>query len=101
MIVAVIIWGLAITAFGFSHILGVSMVLLAVAGWADVISAVLRNTILQTVVPEHFRSRIVSIQLAVVHKRTSVVDADKLGNMGLGIGNADQRAERKIRTSSC
>ena len=37
-----------------------------VAGWADVISAVLRTTILQSSVPEAFRSRIASLQIAVV-----------------------------------
>ena len=79
VIVAVIIWGLAITAFGFTHILGLSLALLAVAGWADVISAVLRNTILQTVVPEHFRSRIVSIQLAVVQGGPRLGDLESGG----------------------
>jgi len=64
--ISVIVWGAAITAFGFSRILGLSLAFLAVAGWADVISAVLRNTILQSVVPDHFRSRISSIQMAVV-----------------------------------
>ncbi len=66
VVVSVVVWGLAITAFGFSRVLWLALVFLAVAGWADVISAVLRNTILQTVVPEHFRSRIIAIQLAVV-----------------------------------
>jgi hypothetical protein len=79
VIVSVVIWGLAITAFGFSHILGVSLALLAVAGWADVISAVLRNTILQTVVPERFRSRIVSIQLAVVQGGPRLGDLESGG----------------------
>jgi hypothetical protein len=79
VIVAVLIWGLAITAFGFSHILGLSLALLAVAGWADVISAVLRNTILQTVVPEAFRSRIVSIQMAVVQGGPRIGDLESGG----------------------
>jgi hypothetical protein len=79
VIVAVLIWGLAITGFGFSHILGLSLALLAVAGWADVISAVLRNTILQTVVPEAFRSRIVSIQMAVVQGGPRIGDLESGG----------------------
>ena len=44
----------------------VALTLLAIAGWADVISAVLRSTILQSSVPEAFRSRIASVQIAVV-----------------------------------
>jgi len=65
-VVAVVVWGAAITVFGFSHVLWVALCLLAVAGWADVISAVLRNTILQTEAPDEFRSRLSSVQLAVV-----------------------------------
>src|SRR5271155_2759997 len=52
IIVAVFGWGGAITVFGFSRTLGLSLALLAVAGWADVISAVLRNTVIQTLVPD-------------------------------------------------
>ena len=79
VIVAVVLWGLAITAFGFSRVLWLALVLLAVAGWADVISAVLRNTILQTVVPEQFRSRIIAIQLAVVQGGPRVGDLESGG----------------------
>ena len=66
VIVAVVIWGVAITLFGLVDTLWFALVLLAVAGWADVISAVVRNTILQTSIPERFRSRMSSIQMAVV-----------------------------------
>ena len=66
VIVAVSVWGAAIALFGLVDTLWVGLVLLAVAGWADVISAVLRNTILQSSVPERFRSRMSSIQMAVV-----------------------------------
>ncbi len=64
VIIAVVVWGAAITVFGFVDVLWVALTLLAVAGWADVISAVLRNTILQTSIPERFRSRMSSIQNA-------------------------------------
>ena len=66
VIVAVCVWGAAIVAFGLVTVLWVALALLAVAGWADVVSAVLRATILQASVPEEFRSRISSIQIAVV-----------------------------------
>ena len=79
VIIAVIVWGLAVTGFGFSHVLWIALVLLAVAGWADVISAVLRNTILQTLVPENFRNRIVSIQLAVVQGGPRIGDLESGG----------------------
>ena len=66
VIVAVVVWGAAIVAFGLVHVLWAALVLLAVAGWADVISAVLRSTILQTSASEEFRSRISAVQIAVV-----------------------------------
>jgi MFS family permease len=66
VIIAVTVWGIAITVFGFVDVLWAALVLLAIAGWADVISAVVRNTILQTSIPERFRSRMSSIQMAVV-----------------------------------
>jgi MFS family permease len=66
VIIAVCVWGAAITVFGLVDTLWVALALLAVAGWADVISAVLRNTILQSTIPERFRSRMSSIQMAVV-----------------------------------
>src|SRR6185437_11284615 len=66
VIIAVSVWGVAITVFGFVDALWAALVLLAIAGWADVISAVVRNTMLQTSIPERFRSRMSSIQMAVV-----------------------------------
>ena len=66
VIVAVVVWGAAIMAFGLVHVLWAALALLAVAGWADVISAVLRLTILQTSASEEFRSRISAVQIAVV-----------------------------------
>jgi len=66
VIIAVTVWGVAIAIFGLVDTLWIALVLLAVAGWADVISAVVRNTMLQTSIPERFRSRMSSIQMAVV-----------------------------------
>src|SRR6202000_2967273 len=62
VIVAVSGWGGALALFGLSARLWVALGLLAVAGWADVISAVLRNTMLQSSIPDRFRSRMSSIQ---------------------------------------
>jgi predicted MFS family arabinose efflux permease len=78
VIVAVSVWGVAIALFGLVDTLWVALALLAVAGWADVISAVLRNTILQTTIPERFRSRMSSIQMAVVQ------GGPRLGDMESG-----------------
>ena len=66
VIVAVIAWGIAITCFGLVSWLPGALVLLAVAGWADVISAVFRNTIIQLAVPDALRGRLSGLQIAVV-----------------------------------
>jgi len=66
VIIAVIVWGLAITGFGLVDQLAIALVLLAVAGWADVVSAVFRATILQASVPDSLRGRLSSVQIAVV-----------------------------------
>jgi predicted MFS family arabinose efflux permease len=66
VIIAVMAWGLAITGFGLVRWLPAALVLLAVAGWADVISAVFRNTILQLSAPDDLRGRLQGVQMAVV-----------------------------------
>jgi hypothetical protein len=62
----VVAWGVAITLFGLVHIVWIGLACLGVAGAMDVISTVLRNTILQNAITDEFRSRISSIQMAVV-----------------------------------
>jgi hypothetical protein len=54
--VAVITWGIAITCFGLVSWLPGALALLALAGWADVISAVFRNTIIQLAAPDALRA---------------------------------------------
>jgi MFS family permease len=66
IVVAVSVWGAAIAAFGFVHALWGALLLLAVAGWVDVLSAVLRTTLLQTHAGEALRGRVASVQMAVV-----------------------------------
>jgi MFS family permease len=78
VIVAVATWGAAIAVFGLVDTLWIALLMLAIAGWADVISAVLRNTILQTSIPDRFRSRMSSIQMAVVQ------GGPRLGDMEAG-----------------
>lgn len=63
---AVLVWGLAITGFGIVRVLPVALVLLAVAGWADVLSAVFRNTMIQFAGPDGMRGRLMGVQMAVV-----------------------------------
>jgi MFS family permease len=67
VLVAVAIWGLGITAFGLvGDLLWAAFVCLAVAGAADVISAVFRGTILQQSVPDDLRGRLSAVHIVVV-----------------------------------
>jgi len=66
VICAVLVWGASIALFGVAHWLPLALVLLAVAGWADVLSAVFRNTIIQFAGPDGMRGRLMGVQMAVV-----------------------------------
>lgn len=67
VIISVAIWGAGITAFGLAgDRLGLALFFLAIAGAADVISAVFRSTILQLSVPDSLRGRLSSIHVLVV-----------------------------------
>jgi predicted MFS family arabinose efflux permease len=76
VIIAVLVWGAAITCFGLVRWLPAALVLLAVAGWADVISAVFRSTILQLNVPDALRGRLMGVQMAVVTGGPRIGDAE-------------------------
>lgn len=67
VLVAVSVWGAGIVGFGLSgRFLGAALVFLAVAGAADVVSAVFRSTILQLGVPDDLRGRLSSVHILVV-----------------------------------
>ena len=60
-------WGLAIVAFGLcTFSFPLALVFLAVAGAADVITAVLRSAIVQLITPDGLRGRVTSIHILVV-----------------------------------
>jgi MFS family permease len=79
VLVAVAVWGLAITVFGLVAWLPLALALLAVAGAADVFSAVFRNTILQLTVPDGLRGRLSAIHIAVVSGGPRLGDAESGG----------------------
>lgn len=66
VVIAVVAWGVSIAAFGLARSVPVALALLALAGAADVVSAVFRTTILQLAVPDRLRGRLSSIHIAVV-----------------------------------
>jgi predicted MFS family arabinose efflux permease len=76
VIAAVLVWGAAITCFGLVHWLPGALALLAVAGCADVISAVFRSTIIQLAAPDALRGRLMGVQMAVVTGGPRIGDAE-------------------------
>jgi MFS family permease len=66
LVLAVVAWGLAVAAAGLARQLWLAVLLLAAAGAADLVSAVYRQTILQTYAPDRFQGRMQGVFIAVV-----------------------------------
>ena len=66
VLVSVSVWGGAIALFGFVRVLWIGLVLLGVAGAADMVSAIFRNTILQVATPDALRGRLQGVFIVVV-----------------------------------
>jgi MFS family permease len=78
LVVAVVVWGLAVAAAGWAHQLWLAVAFLALGGAADLISAVYRQTILQTYAPDELRGRMQGVFTAVV------VGGPRLGDLRAG-----------------
>jgi MFS family permease len=78
ILVAASLWGVAIAAFGFAMSLWLALILLAAAGAADAVSAVLRNTIMLRSTPDALQGRVSAAYLA------QVTSAPRLGNLEAG-----------------
>ena len=76
VLIAVAVWGAAITAFGLVDSLSIALALLAIGGAADVVSAVFRTTILQMTTPDSLRGRMSSVHIAVVAGGPRLGDAE-------------------------
>ncbi|XRQ11256.1 MFS transporter [Actinomadura welshii] len=66
LVVSIVIWGLAVAAAGLSGRLWLAVVLLAVGGAADLVSAVFRQSMLQTYAPDEMRGRLQGVFTVVV-----------------------------------
>lgn len=63
-----------------------ALVLLAIAGYADVVSAVLRSTIVQLAVPDSLRGRMTGLHMALVTGAPRLGDLEA-GAMAAGFGD--------------
>jgi MFS family permease len=76
VLLVIVVWGVAMASFGIVHLLWFGVIMLAIAGAMDMVSAVLRSTILQLAITDEFRSRISAIQMAVVTGGPRLGDAE-------------------------
>ncbi|WP_245600021.1 MFS transporter [Embleya scabrispora] len=66
VVLAVIAWGTCVAVFGLGGPLWLGLILLALAGCADTISMVFRNTIMQVATPDEMRGRLAGVFIVVV-----------------------------------
>jgi MFS family permease len=66
LVAAIVVWGVAVALAGLARSLPVVVGLLAVAGAADLVSAVYRQTILQVYAPDEMRGRLQGVFIVVV-----------------------------------
>ena len=66
VLAAIVVWGVAIIGFGLAPTLWLAVLFLALAGAGDMVSAVLRSSMLQTAAPDDMRGRMQGVFLVVV-----------------------------------
>jgi MFS family permease len=77
VLAAVAAWGLAITAFGLVTVaFPLALLFLAIAGAADMFSAIFRSTIVQLDTPDNVRGRVMSIHILVVTSGPRIGDIE-------------------------
>ncbi|WP_410810173.1 MFS transporter [Micromonospora sp. 067-2] len=85
LVLAVVGWGLAIAAAGLARQLWLMVALLAVAGAADLVSSVLRQTMLLVYAPDRMRGRLQGVNTVVVAGGPRLGDL-RAGTMAAGLG---------------
>ena len=63
VVVAAALWGVAVIGLGYARGLAAAVVLLAVAGAADMVSGVYRKTIWDQTIPVHLRGRLAGVEM--------------------------------------
>ena len=65
MLVTVVIWGAAITGFGFARVFWLALLLLVLAGAADTTTVIFRGSIVQHITPDRLRGRVSAVDYIV------------------------------------
>jgi MFS family permease len=88
---AVAIYGIATIAFGLSTHAGLSLVLLMIVGSADMLSTVIRQSLMQFATPDHMRGRVFAVNALFANTSSQIgmfesgVTADWFGAVGSAI----------------
>jgi MFS family permease len=79
MLISCSVWGAALFGFGVVHSFAATLAMLVIAGVADVISVVLRSTIIQVATPDAYRGRVNAAEIMVGG------NVPQLGNFRAGV----------------
>ncbi|WP_346776595.1 MFS transporter [Streptomyces sp. HNM0574] len=86
VVIAVLVWGLAIAGFGLAGSLWVAVLMLTFAGAADMVSMVFRGTILQQAASDEMRGRLQGVFTVVVAGGPRLADLVH-GTAGAAVGS--------------
>jgi MFS family permease len=87
-------WSICMVGFGLAKTFPVAMVFLLLAGYADMVSAVFRQTIWNQTIPDALRGRLAGIEMI------SYLSGPMLGNTQLGVLSSALGIQRAITVSS-
>lgn len=76
IMLSIVVWGGAIVVFGLSHVLWLSLLMLAIAGAGDMVSGIFRISIIQASVEDRYRGRLEGIGMAVWATGPAVGDVE-------------------------
>ena len=74
IVAAILVWGASMALFGATSVLWLAVLYLAIGGWADLVSAVYRSTILQVNATDQMRGRMQGVFTVVVAGGPRVAD---------------------------
>ena len=74
IVAAIVVWGASMALYGTTSILWLAAIFLAVGGWADLVSAVYRSTMLQVNATDEMRGRMQGVFTVVVAGGPRVAD---------------------------
>ncbi len=94
ILIAAAVWSACMVGFGMSRNFPLAMAFLVLAGYADMVSGVFRQTIWNQTIPTHLRGRLAGIEMI------SYLSGPMLGNTQLGVLSSVIGIQRAISLSS-